>query len=99
IFSEIKPKRNICKPCTSLFHKRPALPRSIPGFQINRKICLYKILFLISRSQPKHTTMPKQPTREAVYRRLVRCRKADTTLSKYGFTNPSATPCDGKHVG
>lgn len=43
--------------------------------------------------------MPKQPSRLTRYRRLVRLRKADQSLSKYGFTNPADTRFDGKHLG
>src|SRR5690554_3139969 len=43
--------------------------------------------------------MPKQPSRLTRYRRLVRQRKADHSLSKYGFTNPSTTRFDGNHLG
>ena len=40
----------------------------------------------------------KRPSRETRYRRLVRTRKADTTLSKYNFINPSQTRFDPNHL-
>ena len=41
----------------------------------------------------------KQPSRETRYRRLVRRRRADTCLEKYGFTNPGDTRYDPKQLG
>ena len=41
----------------------------------------------------------KQPTSESRYRRLVRRRRADNSLEKYGFTNYSNTSYDPRHLG
>ncbi len=43
--------------------------------------------------------MPRRLSRETLYRRLVRQRKADETLARYKLTNPASTPCDGNHLG
>ena len=41
----------------------------------------------------------KQPSRETQYRRLVRARRADTSLSKHNFINPAETPFEPRHLG
>lgn len=41
----------------------------------------------------------KQPTSESRYRRLVRRRRADNSLEKYGFTNPGDTRYEPKQLG
>jgi len=41
----------------------------------------------------------KQPSRELRYRRLIRQRRADNGLAKFGFVNHANTPYDPRHLG